>query len=142
MNSYNSCYMCSECQNKIIGDWYQSKNHLGLICLECKIKENIIMPNIKITTEVDGKIVPLNTISTESFEAIKALEKPKEIPVARWATCSSEPRLLFKPVYDMVFKNGKIYALNLKDGTLACEWFPKADEGIVASQYQRVTSQL
>ena len=43
--------------------------------------EETQMPNIKITAEVDGKIVPLNTISTETFEAIKALEKPKEIPV-------------------------------------------------------------
>lgn len=58
------------------------------------------MPNIKITAEVDGKIVPLNTISTESFEAIKALEKPKEIPVARLADSklgfSSRNRLLLK----------------------------------------------
>ena len=57
------------------------------------------MPNIKITAEVDGKIIPLNTISTESFEAIKALEKPKEIPVARignYRGCSSDKRLFLK----------------------------------------------
>lgn len=100
------------------------------------------MPNIKITAEVNGKIVPLNTISIESFEAIKALEKLKEIPVARWATCSCEPRLLFKPTYDIELKTGKIYALNLKIGTLGCEWFPEADERIIAKQYQRVTEQL
>ncbi|KKN45297.1 hypothetical protein LCGC14_0684500 [marine sediment metagenome] len=109
------------------------------ICIDFERK---IMPNIKITAEVDGKIVPLNTISTESFEAIKALEKPKEVPVARWATCSCEPRLLFRPAYNMKLECGKIYALNLKNGALACEWSLEQDENIVASQYQRVTEQL
>jgi len=73
---------------------WRSKKPLTYICQKCSRKENItvkqyldsilenkLMSNIKITAEVDGKIVPLNTISTETFEAIKALKKPKEIPV-------------------------------------------------------------
>ena len=48
-------------------------------CKQCSERKN--MPNIKITAEVNGKQVPLETVSTETFEAIKALEKPKEIPV-------------------------------------------------------------
>ncbi len=114
----------------------------GDLCNHCSEREN--MPNIKITAEVDGKQVPLETVSTETFEAIKALEKPKEIPVpvARWATCSGEPRLLFKPLYDMELKYGIVYALNLKNGALACNWKPEQDEKIVASQYKRVTPQL
>ena len=99
----------------------------------------LAMPNIKITAEIDGKIVPLNTISTESFEAIKALEKVKKIPVARWATCSGEPRLLFKPSYDMEFKVGTIYALDLYRGVRAYSWTLAQDKNVVASQYKKVT---
>jgi len=97
---------------------YPSKNKLGFhVCRECSVKEDMLqwiqwstkpcylrkenMPNIKITTEVDGKIVPLNTISTESFEAIKALEKPKEIPipvarVGNWRGDLKQRRLFLK----------------------------------------------
>ena len=100
--------------------------------------ERKIMSNIKITAEVDGKQVPLETVSTETFEAIKALEKQKEIPVARLATCSHSPRLLFKPTFDIVFKVGTIYALDLRRGFMACSWTPNQDENIVASQYKEV----
>ena len=82
------------------------------------------MPNIKIIAEVDGKIVPLNTISTESFEAIKALEKPKEIPVARtgFFTSTSNKRLFLR-VTDGVKKvitkaNPYIICINLETGDL------------------------
>lgn len=51
------------------------------------------MSNVKIKVEVDGKEVPLDTISTKTFERIKAeqvkkktLAEKKEIPVARLAT--------------------------------------------------------
>ena len=133
------CY-CAKCGKSLRTNdaKYPSKNHIGLICLQCSRKEN--MPNIKITAEVDGKIVPLNTISTESFEAIKALEKQKEIPVARWATCSGEPRLLFKPSYDINLKVGTVYALDLKKGSKACHWTPTQDENVVTSQYKNAQS--
>ena len=86
------------------------------------------MPNIKITAEVDGKIVPLNTISTESFEAIKALEKPKEIPVARLVKfVDSSPRLIFKPSENVVLLSGVVHALELKKGTLRATWLPGED---------------
>ena len=97
-------HVCSECRGEVIDNWYQSEKHLGLICLECKIKENTIMPNIKITAEVDGKQVPLETVSTETFEAIKALEKPKKIPVARIGTNSrTDDRLILR--IDNGFRN-------------------------------------
>ena len=144
MNSYNSCYMCSECQNKIIGDWYQSKNHLGLICLECKTKENIIMPNIKITAEVDGKIVPLNTISAESFEAIKALEKPKEIPVARVGHFRRYPddRRLFLKLTDSIRENVArdyvdVIAIDPEDGIVCRSWLSKKDKNSII-EYENV----
>ncbi|KKN47572.1 hypothetical protein LCGC14_0661400 [marine sediment metagenome] len=97
------------------------------------------MPNIRITAEVDGKIVPLNTISTESFEAIKALEKPKEIPVARYASNRNDlPRLLFRPTINIVLKSGRIYALDLGRGVLSNEWAPSADLSEVKTFYQGV----
>jgi len=46
----------------------------------CPNFERKFMPNIKITAEVDGRQVPLENISTETFEAIKALEKPFVCP--------------------------------------------------------------
>ena len=94
--------------------------------------------NIKIIAEVNGKQVPLEIISTETFEAIKALEKPKEIPVARLAFCSGIPRLLFKPTYSIMLDTGTIYALDLKHGTMACNWAPNQDENIVKQQYKEI----
>jgi len=89
------------------------------------------MPNIKITAEVDGKIVPLNTISTESFEAIKALEKPKEIPipVARVGNFPGSPdsrRLFLKINSDLkkciVNEDVKMVAINLRSGNVTKSW--------------------
>jgi len=78
---------------------------------------------LKITAEVDGKIVPLNTISTESFEAIKALEKPKEIPVARLADHYGNKRLILR--IDNAFrekialhKDASEIAINLTTGRI------------------------
>ncbi len=84
------------------------------------------MPNIKITAEIDGKIVPLNTISTESFEAIKALEKPKEIPAARvgnYIGCPSDKRLFLKigPQFrEFIIRqqDAKMVAIELKTGRI------------------------
>ena len=83
------------------------------------------MPNIKITAEIDGKQVPLETVSTETFEAIKALEKPKEIPVpvpvARVGHWYDDPtsRRLFLKVTDSI-KNitskATLLVIDLKTG--------------------------
>lgn len=54
-----------------------TKQYIYQQWLEWLEREN--MPNIKITAEVGGRQVPLEFISTETFEAIKALEEPKEI---------------------------------------------------------------
>ena len=90
---------------------------------------------LKITAEVDGKQVPLETVSTETFEAIKALEKPKEIPVARLATYAGSPRLLFKPTENIKFGIGKIYSLDLRRGMLACAWELEKDEYAIKLTY-------
>ncbi len=82
------------------------------------------MPNIKITAEVDGKQVPLETISTETFEAIKALEKPKEIPVARLAMlkCGKDRRLIFKVTGDIAERKGQYVAISLVNGLIYGHW--------------------
>jgi len=131
---------------------YPSKNKLGFhVYRECSIKEDMLqwiqwstkpcylrkenMPNIKITAEVDGKIVPLNTISTESFEAIKALEKQKEIPVARLGTfrgLPSEGRLILKITPNLrrhVAEPGEdILAIDIATGGVAAWWKKESDE--------------
>ena len=136
---------CPKC-SKVLSTYdakYPSKYYQGLICQQCSERENMVQTKqLKITAEVDGKQVPLENISTETFEAIKALKKPKEIPVARWAVCSTIPRLLFRPTCDIILRVGTIYALDLKHGVMACSWAPREDEKIVASQYKRVTPQL
>jgi len=98
------------------------------MCTNC-FQERKNMPNIKITAEVNGKIVPLNTISTESFEAIKALEKPKEIPVARVGNWPGDPgdRRLFLKITDSIRnrvtdKNVKVIAIELKGGNVVNSW--------------------
>jgi hypothetical protein len=105
----------------------------GHICQKCSEREH--MPNIKITAEVDGKIVPLNTISTKSFEAIKALEKPKKIPipvpVARLARYCTWPRLLFKPSRDLPLKVGQVYALDLKIGNVSASWLLEEEDNFI-----------
>ena len=99
------------------------------------------MSNIKITAEVDGKQVPLETVSTETFEAIKALEKPKEIPVARLADYHDErQRLLFAPKATITLEAGKVYSFRLEDGVLAAEWYLKRDKHAINQTYQNVQS--
>ena len=97
------------------------------------ILENKLMVQIKqfkITAEVDGKQVPLENISTETFEAIKALKKPKEIPVARVGHYHGQPndRRLFLKVTDSIRNNVadspdvKMIAINLKSGLVQNYW--------------------
>ena len=102
------------------------------------------MPNIKITAEVDGKQVPLKTVSTETFEAIKALEKLKEIPVARVGNCRDYPRgkRLFLKLTNSIRNNiamGEIdiIAINLKSGLVQNTWI-KGDIGNLNDIYENV----
>ena len=97
------------------------------ICQKCSKRKT--MPNIKITAEVDGKIVPLNTISTESFEAIKALEKPKEIPVARIGNYSGQSgdRRLFLKITNSIKRcivkdNVIVIAIDPRNGHVTNSW--------------------
>ena len=93
-----------------------------------KLIEDKSMSNIKITAEVDGKQVPLENISTETFEAIKALQKPKEIPVARVGHYHGEPddRRLFLKLTDHIRKNVAegydVIAINLKNECVNNTW--------------------
>ena len=98
-------------------------------------KNMVQTKTLKITAEVDGKQVPLETVSTETFEAIKALEKPKEIPVARLATYAGSPRLLFRPMDNMQLKIGKVYSLDLRRGVIASNWKLENDEWAIENTY-------
>lgn len=81
---------------------------------------------------------------TETFEAIKALEKSKKIPVpvARWAVCGNSPRLLFKPSLCLKLLPGSVYALNLRTGDVALSWPINCDTQNINRNYERVTPQL
>ena len=97
------------------------------------------MPNIKITAEVDGKQVPLETVSTETFEAIKALEKPKEIPVARLADYyDGLQRLLFAPKTNIELEIGRVYSFNLESGAKVAEWPVSEDKQAISRTYKNV----
>jgi hypothetical protein len=91
--------------------------------------ERKTMTNIKITAEVNGEQVPLENISTETFEAIKALEKPKEISVARIAqNCCGERRLIFRVTNKMIRCAGQYIAVDLISGRVAGNWPGKSDD--------------
>ena len=125
---------CASCKNFWGSSEEMKWDGYSTICKYCPEREH--MPNIKITAEVDGKQVPLETVSTETFEAIKALEKPKEIPVARLAWYSGEePRLLFKPAENIKFEIGKIYSLDLRRGMVASAWKSAEDEYAIKLTY-------
>ena len=108
-----------------------------------------IMSNIKITADVDGKHLTLETISTETFEAIKALEKPKEIPVARVGHYRDIPsdRRLFLKITDsikrcIVENDVAVIAIELKNGWVANSWAvnDKRLETLDGSIYENVKS--
>lgn len=87
------------------------------------------MGDIKITVEVNGKQVPLEIISTETFEMIKALEKPKEIPVARVGNWNGDPndRRLFLKITDNIRSNIAdsnidTIVINLQHGVVNNSW--------------------
>jgi len=108
-----------------MNDWVNNIA-FGPITYMKNLKEKT-MPNIKITAEVDGKIVPLNTISTESFEAIKALEKP--IPVARLATYDGSTRLLLRITQNIAdhIKFGHVIAIDPVSGGVTASWKKEQD---------------
>lgn len=115
-DNYHNCVGCRRIL--IYGD-IVTRSKWGYCCQKCSERKN--MPNIKITAEVDGKIVPLENISTETFETIKALEKPKEIPVARIGNYKNNPgdRRLFLKLTDSIRinvanKNINVVAINLR----------------------------
>ena len=120
-------YWCEACRLKII----TAKNEDVIsVCKQCSDWRNKTMPNIKITAEVDGKQVPLETVSTETFEAIKALEKPKEIPVARLATYNGHSRLILKITQNIInnIKFGNILAIDPISGGVTASWEREWDD--------------
>ena len=126
-DNYHHCLECKCAIN--FGDTV-TQGKWGYYCGQCSEREN--MPNIKITAEVDGKQVPLKTVSTETFEAIKALEKPKEIPVARLGNFKgwpSEGRLILKVTPNIrSYIDKHVLAIDIATGDVAGWWKEKSDE--------------
>lgn len=119
-DNYHRCLECKRILN--FGDII-TQGKRGYYCQQCSERKNMPNINIKITAEVDGKIVPLETISTETFEAIKALEKPKAIPVARLASFYiSDSRLIFKPMQNIQLEIGRVYVFDVKNGSICANW--------------------
>jgi len=121
---HKHCVQCERlfCANDMI--FYTDNGYGQYICQQCSERENML--NIKITAEVNGKRVPLETVSTETFAAIKALEKSKEIPVARVGNYHGEPRL-FLTLNDKLKKciaedYVHTVAINLKTGNPTNDW--------------------
>lgn len=138
LNKYRHGLICQKCSEKESGLIITVKQYLD------SILENKLMPNIKITAEVDGKQVPLETISTETFEAIKALEKPKEIPVARIGHYKDNPndRRLFLKITDSIRNNVAIneidmVAINLRSGFVNNTWI-KNDSRCLSDLYENI----
>ena len=128
-------HYCLECKRAINYGDIITKGKWGYYCQQCSERKS--MPNIKITAEVDGKQVPLETISTETFEAIKALEKPKKIPVARLGNFKGWPRLIFKPSRDIQLKVGYVCALALDCGDIGANWLLENEDDWI-DQYKNI----
>ena len=102
------------------------------ICQQCSKGENMVQTKqLKITAEVDGKQIPLKTVSTETFEAIKALEESKEImtSVAAIGHYKDEPKnkRLFLKINESLRKAITIadtytIAIDLRDGYVSNYW--------------------
>ena len=142
---------CRECGRTFLTGDFIIYGHDGYRCSNRRncFERMKAMPNIKITAEVDGKQVPLNTISTETFEAIKALQKPKEIPVpvpvARVGNYidSLDLRRLFLKITDSVrdrVTNSDIdmIAISLMDGDIQNSWKKGEDLKDFDSYYENV----
>lgn len=143
MKEFLSLPFCIDCGHEFEDDemifyklpkpsWLHSHD-VGYICQKCSERENMVQTKtLKITAEVDGKQVPLETVSTETFEAIKALEKPKEIPVpvarvGNWPGELKNKRLFLK-ITDSIrgvitrHNNVEMIAIDLKDGYVTNSW--------------------
>ena len=106
------------------------------ICQQCLERENMVQTKqLKITAEVDGKQIPLKTVSTETFEAIKALEEPKEImtsiaAIGHWKGIPGKRRLFLKINQSLknAVANANVYtvAIRLQDGYIS-NWWRKND---------------
>ena len=128
MEHWNKTLGCYRTMNGVVYKWLGGCQWRLATKEEQTIKlvEDKSMPNIKITAEVNGKQVPLETVSTETFEAIKALEKPKEIPVARVGDYNGSPRLFLK-ITDSIRtrisnENEYVIAINLQNGRVQNSW--------------------
>lgn len=151
MSKYNY-HHCVDCGLVIELSSMAFRSKWGYLCYTCHyyLSERENMPNIKLTAEVDGKIVPLNTISTESFEAIKALEKPKEIPVARVGNYIGHPsdkRLFLKLTnnirVNIADNNISMVAIDLQTGNISNTWHEddnddNVDEDELSRLYENV----
>ena len=124
---------CKDCGRTFLTGDYIIYTHHGCHCENRRncFEKRKTMPNIKITAEVDGKQVPLETVSTETFEAIKALEKSKEIPVpvARVGNYQNTPtdRRLFLKLTNSIRENVaktnvNVIAVNLNNGCVHNIW--------------------
>jgi len=138
----NNYHHCLECKCFINPGDIITQGKWGYYCLKCSERKN--MPYIKITAEVDGKQVPLENISTETFEAIKALQTPKETPIARIGNYRGDPtdKRLFLKITKSIrnyVANDEInmIAIELSDGYVCNSW-PKNSIENLDLQYENI----
>lgn len=107
-------------------EWYTSfgKNKIYYVCVKCgKVTEihgesKMSDKKIKITVEVDGEIVPLDTISTETFEKIKEATKEPEyegVLSGNYAGDKGDARVFFVVTEQICDYKGRAIVLD-KDG--------------------------
>jgi len=71
------------------------------------------MENVEITVKVNGRDVPIETVSTETFEKVKeAASEPKHKGVLVGNCYNAEPRVFFKVTDDICERRGKAVALD------------------------------
>lgn len=96
---------------------------------------------VEITVKVNGEIVPLSTISTETFEKIKKENKPKKVPVARIGNYPDEPkdkRLILRLPKNIHIFEGKVVAIDLDSGVVYGNWNLDEDDSYGANSYENV----
>ena len=99
------------------------------------------MENVEITVKVNGKEVNLSTISTETFEAVKAITKTKKIPFVRMADFpydgKYEPRLILY-VSKLKYDGDEIVIIDWKTGKIVNSWNPEDDSYHTSNYYRNV----
>ncbi len=86
------------------------------------------MDNIEISVKVNGEDVPLSSISTETFEKIKVVEKTKKIPPVRFAIYERYDgnkkidRILLKVSEDIAHYKNQVVAIDVKTGNVYNHW--------------------